>query len=79
MSACPCHANASAFAFAEATHTFFVEPPLCLRLIAEHEQSGALYVAQVSPTTSSTINVSGTASLAGGARANFLPHLAEVP
>jgi T5SS/PEP-CTERM-associated repeat protein len=36
-------------------------------------QSGALYVVQVNPTTASTTNVSGTASLAGTVHANFLP------
>ena len=36
-------------------------------------QSGALYVVQVSPSTASTTNVSGIASLAGTAQANFLP------
>ena len=36
-------------------------------------QSGALYVVQVSPTTASTTNVSGTATLAGSVQANFLP------
>ena len=36
-------------------------------------QSGALYVVQVNPTTASTTNVSGTASLAGTVQANFLP------
>jgi outer membrane autotransporter protein len=35
-------------------------------------QSGALYVVQVNPTTASTTNVSGTASLAGTVQANFL-------
>jgi autotransporter-associated beta strand protein len=37
-------------------------------------QSGALYVVQVNPTTASTTNVSGTASLAGTVQANFLPN-----
>jgi T5SS/PEP-CTERM-associated repeat protein len=36
-------------------------------------QSGALYVVQVNPTTATTTNVSGTASLAGTVHANFLP------
>ena len=36
-------------------------------------QSGALYVVQVNPTTASTTNVSGTATLAGTVQANFLP------
>jgi uncharacterized protein with beta-barrel porin domain len=36
-------------------------------------QSGALYLVQVSPTTASTTNVSGTATLAGTVQANFLP------
>jgi fibronectin-binding autotransporter adhesin len=35
-------------------------------------QSGARYVVQVNPTTASTTNVSGTASLAGTVQANFL-------
>ena len=35
-------------------------------------QSGALYVVQVNPTTASTTNVGGTASLAGTVQANFL-------
>jgi len=35
-------------------------------------QSGARYVVQVNPTTASTTNVSGTASLAGTVHANFL-------
>ena len=34
-------------------------------------QSGALYVVQVNPTTASTTNVSGTATLAGTVQANF--------
>jgi autotransporter-associated beta strand protein len=34
-------------------------------------QSGALYLVQVSPSASSTTNVSGTATLAGTAQANF--------
>ena len=36
-------------------------------------QSGAFYVVQVNPTTASTSNVSGTASLAGTVAAIFLP------
>jgi autotransporter-associated beta strand protein len=36
-------------------------------------QSGAFYVVQVNPTTASTTNVSGTASLAGTVEANFAP------
>jgi len=36
-------------------------------------QSGAFYVVQVNPTTASTTNVSGTASLAGTVGAIFLP------
>ena len=36
-------------------------------------QSGALYVVQVSPTTASITNVSGTASLAGTVGAVFSP------
>jgi hypothetical protein len=36
-------------------------------------QSGALYVMQVNPTTASTTNVSGTASLAGNVAAFFAP------
>ena len=36
-------------------------------------QSGALYVVQVNPTTASSINVSGTASLAGTVAAIFAP------
>jgi autotransporter-associated beta strand protein len=36
-------------------------------------QSGALYVVQVNPTTASTTNVSGTASLAGAVVAAFAP------
>jgi autotransporter-associated beta strand protein len=36
-------------------------------------QSGAFYVVQVNPTAAATINVSGTASLAGTAGAIFLP------
>ena len=36
-------------------------------------QSGALYVVQVNPTTASSTNVSGTASLAGTVGAIFLP------
>ena len=40
-------------------------------------QSGALYVVQVNPSTSSVTNVSGTAALAGAVQANFAP--ANVP
>ena len=36
-------------------------------------QSGAFYVVQVNPTTASTTNVSGTASLAGTVGAIFAP------
>jgi len=36
-------------------------------------QSGAFYIVQVNPTTASTTNVSGTASLAGTVGAIFLP------
>ena len=36
-------------------------------------QSGAFYVVQVNPTTASTTNVSGTASLAGTVGAVFAP------
>src|SRR5207245_11439081 len=36
-------------------------------------QSGAFYVVQVNPTTASTTNVSGTASLAGTVGAIFFP------
>jgi autotransporter-associated beta strand protein len=36
-------------------------------------QSGALYLVQVNPTTSTTTNVSGTATLAGTVQANFAP------
>ena len=36
-------------------------------------QSGAFYVVQVNPTTASTTNVFGTASLGGAAVANFAP------
>ena len=36
-------------------------------------QSGAFYVVQVNPTTASTTNVSGTASLAGTVAAVFAP------
>ncbi len=36
-------------------------------------QSGAFYAVQVGPTTASTTNVSGTASLAGTVAANFAP------
>ena len=36
-------------------------------------QSGALYVVQVSPTTASTTDVRGTATLAGTVQAKFLP------
>ena len=36
-------------------------------------QSGALYLVQVNPSTASSTNVSGTATLAGTVQANFLP------
>jgi hypothetical protein len=36
-------------------------------------QSGAIYLAQVTPSAPDTISVSGTAKLAGTVRANFAP------